>query len=277
MEGHPEATGAELKKLRLRYAGKCVVCGVALPQGTQAMYHAASKMVRCIECPGERNAAATAPVDIGIAGASAWRVYERRAAKREARVKDTFGRRLGGVLLAITDEPQSTRAWARGAYGEQELADALAGLPDVVVLNDRRVPGTHGNIDHLVIAPAGVFVVDAKAHKGSLRIRDKGGFFRTDERLYVGGRDRSRLAEEMGWQVEAVETLLVSVGFTMPVTPVLCFVNAEWPLFFAPDSFRGVRLEWPRSLRRLTTATRALDAVSIEKLARILAAGFPAK
>ena len=274
---HPEPTGTELTKLRLRYPGKCVVCGSFLPQGIQAMYHAASRTVRCIECPGARNAAATAPVDLGIAGASAQRVYDRSSAKREARVKDRFGRRLGGVLLAITDEPQSTRAWARGAYGETELADALAGLPDVVVLNDRRVPGTRGNIDHLVIAPAGVFVVDAKAHKGNLRIRDKGGLFRTDERLYVRGRDCSRLADNMGWQVEAVETLLASVGFTMPVTPVLCFVDAEWPLFFAPHSFRGVRLEWPRSLRKLITATRALDPVSIDKLARILAAGLPAK
>jgi hypothetical protein len=129
----------------------------------------------------------------------------------------------------------------------------------------------------LVIAPAGLFVVDAKHHKGRLQIRDKGGLFRTDHRLYVGGRDCSSLAEKMGWQVKAVETLLASVEVTMPVTPVLCFIDVAWPLLFAPDSFRGVRLEGPKSLRKLITATPALDAAAIEKLARILAAGFPAK
>jgi hypothetical protein len=63
----------------------------------------------------------------------------------------------------------------------------------------------------------------------------------------------------------------------MPVTPVLCFIDVEWPLLFAPDSFRGVRLEHPKSLRKLITAPPALDAGAIDQLARILAAGFPAK
>jgi hypothetical protein len=47
----PNRTPSDLKKLRLRYAGTCVACGIALPQGAQAMYHAAAKTVRCIECP----------------------------------------------------------------------------------------------------------------------------------------------------------------------------------------------------------------------------------
>ena len=291
----PETAKTGLKKLRLRYVGTCVVCGAALAQGVPALYDKASKTVRCVVCP---NVAAVAPVvatpptvdavdapvpggpawiDFGTAGGSAQREHDRRAAKREERVKARFGRRFGGLLLAVVDEPQSTRAWAKGARGERELADALAGLADVIALHDRRVPGTRGNIDHLVVGPAGLFVVDAKRYKGSLKIRDKGGLFRMDNRLYVGGRDCSHLADSMGWQVEAVETLLVSVGVVMPITPVLCFIGVEWPLFFSPDSFRGVRLEGPRSIRKLITATQALDAVAVEKLARILAAGFPPK
>jgi hypothetical protein len=63
----------------------------------------------------------------------------------------------------VTSEPQSTRAWAIGAWGEEKLAEVLAGLDGLQVLHDRRVPGTRGNIDHIVIAPAGVFVVDPRA------------------------------------------------------------------------------------------------------------------
>jgi hypothetical protein len=218
-----------------------------------------------------------APIDPGTAGASAQREHDRRAEKREAAVKGRFGNRLGGAILALTDEPQSIRAWAQGARGEKELAEALADVPGLLVLHDRRVPGTRGNIDHLLIAPAGVFVVDAKRYQGSLKIRDKGGFFRTDERLYVGGRDCSRLADNMGWQVEAVVALLESVDRRVPVTPVLCFLGVEWPLLFPPKSFRGVRLEGPRSLRKLVTLMRVLDAGEIEDLARLLATAFPAK
>jgi len=272
-----EPTPAELKKLRLRYAGTCVICGAPLPQGVQALYHAGSKTVRCIACPDRDGVAEAATLDVGTAGGSAQREHDRRAARREERVKARFGRGFGGLLLAVVDEPQSTRAWAKGARGEQKLAEAIAGLPDVVALHDRRVPGTRGNIDHLVIASAGLFVVDAKHYDGRLRIRDKGGLFHTDNRLYVGGRDCSHLADNMAWQVKAVETLLASVEVTMPVTPVLCFIDVDWPLLFAPDSFRGVRLEDPKSLRKLITATPAFGAAAIDKLVRILAAGFPAK
>src|SRR2546426_5740703 len=99
------------------------------------------------------------PNDSGIAGASAQREYASRRLAREARVKRSLGNLLGKVVLAVTDEPQSTRAWARGALGEAKLAEALAGVRDLRVLHDRRVPGTRGNIDHLLVAPAGVFVV----------------------------------------------------------------------------------------------------------------------
>jgi len=267
----------ELKKLRLRYAGTCVICGAPLPQDAQALYHAQSKTVRCITCPDRAGVAEAAPLDVGAAGGSAQREHDRRAARREERVKERFGRRFGGLLLAVADKPQSMRAWAKGARGEQKLAEAIAGLPDVVALHDRRVSGTRGNIDHLVIAPAGLFVIDAKHYDGRLRIRDKGGLFRTDYRLYLGGRDCSHLADNMAWQVKAVETLLASVDVTMPVKPVLCFIDVDWPLLFAPNLFRGVRLEDPKSLRKLVTATPALDAAAIDKLARILSAGFPAK
>lgn len=266
-----------LKELRLTYAGICVECGARIPRGARAVYHVASKTVHCWKCPDESDVVEATPIDVGIAGSSAQREYERRAAKREAAIKDRFGTRLGGLIVTVTDEPQSTRAWAKGARGEMELAEALEGLLDVVVLSDRRVPGTRGNIDHLVIAPAGIFLVDAKRYDGSLRIRDKGGIFRRDERLYVGGRDCSRLVDNMGWQVKAVETLLESVGHKVAVTPVLCFIGVDWPLLFPPDSYRGVRLEGPRSLRRLITQTHALDAPEVARLARLLATGFPAK
>ena len=113
------------------------------------------------------------------------------------------------------------------------------------VLHDRRVPGTRGNIDHIVIAAAGVYVVDAKRYRGLIRIRDRGGLLRADRRLYVGSRDCSRLAENMGWQVEAVKSIVQSAGLDAmpPVIPVLCFIDGEWPLLFPPETYEGVRLE----------------------------------
>jgi hypothetical protein len=59
---------------------------------------------------------------------------------------------------------QPTRAWRDGARGERATARRLQRLKDhgYVVLHDLQVPGTHANIDHLAVGPAGVFVIDSK-------------------------------------------------------------------------------------------------------------------
>ena len=129
----------------------------------------------------------------------------------------------------------------------------LAGLEDLIVLHDRRVPGTRGNIDHLVVASSGVFVIDAKHYAGLIQIRDRGGLFNSDKRLYVGTRDCSDLAANMTWQTDAVKKVLAAVSIlrSVDVHPVLCFVDGEWPLLLQPESFQGVRLEGGRSIKKL--------------------------
>lgn len=259
---------------RVKYDGVCSRCGVALRAGEVAVYDRASRTIHCVTCPTPEDAEPPA-IDAGVAGRSARQEHERRAAKREAAVRGRWGDRIGGVVLALTAEPQSTRAWTAGARGEEKLAKALDGF---TVLHDRRVPGTRGNIDHVVVAPAGVFVVDAKRYEGRIEIRNHGWFLRPDDRLHVGRRDCSALADNMGWQVAAVESALETAGVEPmpPITPVLCFIDGDWPLISPTDVFRGVRLEGPRSLRR-RLAGDALDAVSIARLARNLAVALPAK
>jgi hypothetical protein len=237
----------------------------------------------CVECSAAgaavdrvEPAVSSPPLDRGIAGRSARTEYERRSTKRIAEIDRTWGR-FAGVVKALTDEPDSTRAWAIGAEGEEELARRLAQVDGLQVLNDRRVPGTKGNIDHIVIARAGVFVVDAKQMKGRIEIKNVGWFWKPDYRLYVGRRDKTGLVENMAWQVDAVRSALGAAGLDPlpPITPVLCFIDGDWPLFGGPDAFNGVRLEGPRSIKTLVTASAILEADVIELFARILAAALP--
>ncbi|MFC7725319.1 nuclease-related domain-containing protein [Nocardioides sp. GCM10028917] len=59
---------------------------------------------------------------------------------------------------------RSAALWEQGAAGEVAVATALAALPaGWVVLHDLAWPGRQrANLDHVVIGPGGVFVVDAK-------------------------------------------------------------------------------------------------------------------
>lgn len=264
---------------RVKRDGLCSRCGTPLRVGDIAIYERPTRSIRCVECPGEADSSVEEPpIDLGVAGSSARREYERRKSNRETRIRGRFVR-FGGAVLALTDDPQSTRAWATGARGEEKFATALEGIEGLRVLHDRRVPGTRGNIDHIVLAPAGVFVVDAKHYQGKIDIRNRGWFLRPDYRLYVGRRDCSSLAAGLGWQVEAVVAALSAAGVeSLPlVTPVLCFVDGEWPLFSPPDVYAGVRLEGTKSIRKLVAAADVLDPPVIERLTRILATALPAK
>ena len=244
-----------------------------------AMYHQPTATVRCVECPMGLGTLKSRPLDEGVAGASAYREYERRKANREARVRQSLGNTLGGLALAINGEARSTTAWKRGSLGEARVAEALRTVDGIRILRDRRVPRTRGNIVQIVVAPAGVFVVDAKLYRGLISVKDRGGWFQRDERLYVGGRDRSRLADNMTWQVEAVRQVLASTGarfVAVPVQPVLCFVDAEWSLR-ATRTYRGVRLAGLRSVKELVTQYQLLKSDDIEAIGHILATAFPTK
>ena len=208
--------------------------------------------------------------DQGIAGGSARREYERRRAKDEQRIRQRWGR-FGGIAVALSDERQSTRAWSSGAAGEERVGARLDGIASATirVLHDRRIPGTRANIDHLVVTPGGVWVVDSKRYKGRPELRIEGGILRPRvEKLIVGGRDKTKLVEGVEWQVEQVR----SAAGVIPVTGVLCFVEADWPLIGGSFTMRGIEVLWPKKL--VTKLSAASGVVDVEATTAILAARF---
>jgi hypothetical protein len=67
-------------------------------------------------------------------------------------------------------------AWQRGATGERRTARLLDPLERQgwAVLHDLALPGSRANIDHLVIGPGGVFVIDSKHYRGRLQFDPSG-------------------------------------------------------------------------------------------------------
>lgn len=138
-------------------------------------------------------------VDRGWAGASAHR--------------ESLGRR----------GPDRVR-WERGAAGEAIVGALLNGIPGLLVLHDRAMPRRSANIDHLVVAPTGVYVIDAKHYTGEPRADLVHGI----RRLYVAGDDATELVDGVRWQARAVEAIIGEAG--VPVHPVLCFVGSTWSI-----------------------------------------------
>ena len=119
------------------------------------------------------------------------------------------------------------------------------------MLHDRRRPGTAGNIDHLAVTAAGVWVIDAKRYKGEVAKKDVGGWLSTDVRLFVGRRDCSKLVAGMAKQVAAVRTALRTDLADVPVRPMLCFVEAEWKWLAQPFDIGRVLVTCPKAARQI--------------------------
>lgn len=286
----PGVPMSSLKIMALRCPDRCG-CGAELAVGERAAWNRASRTVLCLPCAGaEVTPASAAPpnvpmpepaaIDLGSAGASAQAEFERRHDKREAAIRSAHPR-IGGLILALTDDPQSTRAWASGAAGERRFGAAMAEHGDAVIaLHDRRVPRSRANIDHIVVGPSGVFVVDAKRYKdASINIRRSGGLFSpVREQLMVGGRDKTKLVEAMTWQVDAVRTALNGKPeFTeTPIVAALCFIDGQFPLF-GTLTVRGVEIRGLRGIAKLVTRDGPFDRAARESIARHLSDRLPAK
>lgn len=306
------------KIMRLRYADVCRLCATPVAQGVTAVYERQARSVLCLPCAEPKPAPAPAPVvsafvdtveaphvveagdavetgnaveavaappfgaevsyTQGAAGLSARREHKRRHAKRENAIRAAHPK-LGGLILALSDDPQSTRAWARGAVGEERLGtrlDSTAG-PLVRVLHDRRIPATRANIDHIAVCPSGVVVIDAKRYQGRPTLRVEGGILRPRvEKLLVGRRDCTRLVDGVLKQVELVSHATSGAHGEVPVLGMLCFVDADWPLVGGSFTVNGVYVGWPKKAASYLQQPGPLDEPAIASLADAIAAAFPA-
>jgi Nuclease-related domain len=280
------------KLMKLQRDDSCADCKTAIAAGESAYWYREERVARCVGChPMVANstlaitrdvvrseADTTLPVTVAaaidVAGGSAQREYDKRSvrerAKKEQRVAEDAqwheairAKRpvIGWIATTITARPQitpesqTTGAWKVGAQGERHVADVLTGVAGIDVLHDRLVPRSRANIDHIVIGPAGVFVIDAKKHTGQIEVRDVGSLFRVDERLYVNKRDRSNLADGVLGQVEVVREALGKKFGEVPIQGVLCFIGGEWGWSTRTKSVNGVAVLWPKALpKHVSTA-----------------------
>ena len=98
---------------------------------------------------------------------------------------------------------EQARTWQRGAAGERRTARLLDRLTrdGYVVFHDLAVPGSPANVDHLVIGPSGVFVIDSKQWTGSVHQGADGLVWHNHYPL-------DRTLETVRWEARAISRVL---------------------------------------------------------------------
>jgi Nuclease-related domain len=134
-----------------------------------------------------------------------------------------YGGLLGLAVAALVGwrlrfrPSEQARSWQRGAAGERHTARLLDRLTrdGYVVFHDLAIPGSPANVDHLVIGPSGVFVIDSKQWTGSVQQGADGLAWHNHYPL-------DRTLETVRWEAQTISSLL-----GIPVHPLLCVHGAH--------------------------------------------------
>jgi hypothetical protein len=140
-------------------------------------------------------------------------------------------------------------AWRRGAAGERRTAQLLGSLErhGWAVLHDLAVPGSQANLDHLVIGPGGVFVIDSKQYRGHLQLDPSG-------RLWHGRYPLAPALRAASFEADKAAQVLPDPG--VAVVPIVAVHGAQVP--WGKVVMDGVPVV---SARRLPGMLRQLPAV----------------
>ena len=113
-------------------------------------------------------------------------------------------------------------AWRRGAAGERRTAQLLAPLERQgwAVLHDLAVPGSRANLDHLVIGPGGVFMIDSKHYRGRLQLDS----FR---QLWHGHYPLAPTLQAVSFEADQAAQVLPDPG--VAVVPIMAVHGAQVP------------------------------------------------
>jgi hypothetical protein len=126
-----------------------------------------------------------------------------------------------GWELRFRSSPDAV-AWRRGAAGKRRTARLLDPLErhGWAVLHDLAVPRSQANIDHLVIGPGGVFVIDSKQYRGRLQLDGSGW-------LWHGRYPLTPTLQAVSFEADQAAQVLPDPG--MAVVPIVAVHGAQVP------------------------------------------------
>ena len=178
-----------------------------------------------------------------------------------------------------TEAPRSPRPWVRRSERGRRVRVRLHLDEEdgVILLDDRRIPGTRDTIACIAVSPAGVFVIDTKNYKGFVHVKRPGPMsgLGPDE-LYVGRRNCTRSLERVIVGRAVVGEVLGSTpwGAGVPIQPMLCLTRAEWGVASA-IAVGEVWVGWPKLLAPRIRSQAVIDSSTIEEVCRLITDRVP--
>lgn len=241
----------------LRYGGTCESCGTRIGKRVVGWHDPSARKVRCQLCTPYEH-------DASLRGNGAGEINQ-----------------VGGSAALREARSRRDSKWTKGAAGEYLMDLSLHNhlYEGSVILTDRALPETASNIDHIVVASSGVWILDTKTWRGKIEYKST-SMLGTEKRLFVGGKDRTSA-------VEAIFNLVIPVAQiindkSIPIRPALVFMDGEWSdaatariVTGRPYQHLTVWIAWPKAIWKKINEPGPLAASVIKSIAEQLDAALP--
>lgn len=156
-----------------------------------------------------------------------------------------------------------------GAHLDKELR----GLGDV--LHDVAFPPRDARVDHVVVAPSGIWLVDSIHLTGRVERRAHGQRNSAEQRLYLDGVERMDLVDQLGILRHAHGRLRALDVGDVPIHRVVCVIDAVWPLMGRPFQTRDVWITWPRALSEKVRSSGLLPIARAREIGQLIRERVP--
>ncbi len=144
---------------------------------------------------------------------------------------------LAGFFASISGSSSVPADQMTGAEGEAKVLHTLTDLPDEftlfnqVQIPDATLPNGRRELDFLVVAPAGLFIIEVKNSGGLIYVRPEESSWPLAHKAGCGGRPGWNAIKNPLNQVRAQATALdrwmLSHGQTAPIHPLICFARSD--------------------------------------------------
>ncbi len=165
-------------------------------------------------------------------------------------------------------EGENYKRWASGALGEKVVSLELEGLPDSYFLVDDICLTKYGNIDHIVVGPTGIFVVETKNHKGKIE-------FNGEEWIQHSGRFKNKIKDpgkQVIFSTFDLKKFLIEANLINPnfwIYPLIVFSNPETK--FHINNLKIAEVFNPAdAVKFILNQGKVLDEKEVEKIVNIL-------
>ncbi|HHY66467.1 MAG TPA: NERD domain-containing protein [Alicyclobacillus sp.] len=169
------------------------------------------------------------------------------------------------IYLYVTENKnidESIDRALRGSKGEEKAGTLLSGLPDeYLVFHDISCPV--GNIDHVVLGPTGIFIVETKSHSGTITASAEGKLLRNGKPLEKDV--VKQVWQQVSWLKKTLKSRLEDTVF---IHPLLVFVNGFVQVRNPVKGITVIPGKW--LVETITNKKNRLAAQKFDRIQRVL-------